>query len=229
MPTPKPPKVKPPKDEQERLARERAVKFVTDLCSALDGYAYNTRTYMPERIDSTDFSNALGKVRRFCEARPDWTLAILQTLRVVQEEPPKEGTCTMRLTARECVMLLQQVRPEGAPPKDKGEKAVLTRAMSKLQSQYERLTGERLYVDGEAAEEYMRFNDGGEEFPLTEAPVAFREDGEDQRNDLAGALGYDVKAYLGVPVWKQLLKEVRGLVSDRKDLNTLRRILVGAQ
>jgi len=227
MPTEPPPKVKPPKDEQEKHARETAVKFITDLGSALDGYAYTTRTYMPGRIDSTDFSNALGMVRRFCEARPDWTLAILQKLRVVQEAPPKEGTCTMRLTARECVMLLQQVRPEGAPPKDKNEKAVLTRGMSKLQSQYERLTGKRLYIDGDAAEDYMRFHDDGEEFPLKEDEVPFREDGADQRNELAEALGYNSAAYLGPPVWSQLLKEVRNLVKVKEDLNTLRRILVG--
>lgn len=45
------------------------------------------------------------------------------------------------------------------------------------------------------------------------------------RGELAEALGYDLELYLGPPVWGQLLKEVKNLVKDREDLNTLRRIL----
>ena len=45
------------------------------------------------------------------------------------------------------------------------------------------------------------------------------------RAELAEALGYDLEAYLGPPVWGQLLKEVKALVKDRDDLRTLRRIL----
>jgi len=52
---------------------------------------------------------------------------------------------------------------------------------------------------------------------------------EDCRRELAQALGYDPDSYLGPPIWKQLLKEVQGLVSGRQDLTTLRRILKGGR
>lgn len=45
------------------------------------------------------------------------------------------------------------------------------------------------------------------------------------RKELAEALGYDLNTYLGVPVWGQLLKEVKRLTKDRRDLNTLISIL----
>lgn len=77
MPTPQPPKMKPPKDDQERLARLGAVKLVETICRGLHNCAYGTRSHMPGNVDSTDFMSALYMVTDFCNERPDWTLEIV--------------------------------------------------------------------------------------------------------------------------------------------------------
>jgi len=82
MPTPPPPPVEEPKDEKEKRARKEALDFVNNLFSYLSGYAYDTRSHMPGNLDYTEFTNALNKVGKFCNARPDWTLQILNTLEV---------------------------------------------------------------------------------------------------------------------------------------------------
>lgn len=86
----------------------------------------------------------------------------------------EKGTVTMRLTAKEIVMMLQQLWG-GPKPQDKYEKASLTRGMDKLRMQYERLTKEKLYVEGPAADcSYRRFNDGEDEFPEKQEPVVMK-------------------------------------------------------
>ena len=80
MPTPPPPPVEEPKDEEEKLARKEAVDFVNKLCSYFSGYAYGTRSHMPAGLDFTDFTDALNKVGKFVNARPDWVLEILKEI-----------------------------------------------------------------------------------------------------------------------------------------------------
>ena len=83
MPTPPPEPVEPPKDEEEKLAREEAVKHVNKLFEYLSSYAYGTRSHMPGGLDYTDFTNALRKVGKFVNARPDWTLQIMKEIELL--------------------------------------------------------------------------------------------------------------------------------------------------
>ena len=87
MPTPPPPPVKKPVDEEEKLARQEALNHVNKFFEYLSGYAYGTRSHMPGGMDFTNFTKALNKVRKFCNARPDWTLEIL---REIELEPVRE-------------------------------------------------------------------------------------------------------------------------------------------
>ena len=80
MPTPPPEPVKKPSSVDEKLAQEEAVNHINKLCQTLNDYAYSTRSYMPAELDYTEFSNALYKVEKFCNARPDWTLEILRAI-----------------------------------------------------------------------------------------------------------------------------------------------------
>ena len=80
MPTPPPEKVQKPSTAAEQLAREGAVDHVKKLCAQLSGYAYNTRSHMPANMDFTDFTDALDKVVKFCDARPDWALGAVEPL-----------------------------------------------------------------------------------------------------------------------------------------------------
>jgi hypothetical protein len=83
MPTPPPPPVEEPKDDDEKLARQEALDFVNKLFEHLSGYAYGTRSHMPGGMDYTEFTNALRKVGKFVNARPDWTLSILRELEMI--------------------------------------------------------------------------------------------------------------------------------------------------
>jgi hypothetical protein len=87
MPTPPPPPVEKPKDEEEKLARREAVEHINKIFSYLSGYAYGTRSHMPGGLDYTDFTNALQKVRKFCNIRPDW---MLQIMKDIELEPVRE-------------------------------------------------------------------------------------------------------------------------------------------
>lgn len=78
MPTDYPPPVEPPINEQERLARENAQKFIFSILHALRVITYSTRSHVPGGNDCTDFFNALEKVHKWCEERPDWTLDIVK-------------------------------------------------------------------------------------------------------------------------------------------------------
>ena len=80
MPTPPPDPVKEPSSLIELLARAGAVNLVSGLFERLEGYAYGTRSQMPADLDYTDFIEAVRTVRKFCEARPDWTLEVLEHL-----------------------------------------------------------------------------------------------------------------------------------------------------
>ena len=77
MPTLPPERVKPPRDEAEKMARELALKFIEQLEISLYNYAYSTRTFMPGGSDFTNFTDGLNMIRKFCMERPDWTLDIL--------------------------------------------------------------------------------------------------------------------------------------------------------
>lgn len=74
MPTQPPAPVKPARGQREIDNRKAAVNLVERFLSRLADYAYDTRSYMPGGLDYTDFDNALGMVRTFCQERPDWTL-----------------------------------------------------------------------------------------------------------------------------------------------------------
>ena len=77
MPTPKPPKMRKPKDEREREARKRSIKIVDAIFDGLCNYAYGTRSHMPNGVDYTNFTDRMKAVGRFCHARPDWTHEIV--------------------------------------------------------------------------------------------------------------------------------------------------------
>lgn len=87
MPTPKPPKVLKPRDERERRARENAMRLVDSLFEGISNYAYNTRSHMPNRVDYTNFLDSLRRVGKFCHARPDWTLSIVERAIVEYGKP----------------------------------------------------------------------------------------------------------------------------------------------
>lgn len=78
MPTPEPPDVNTDISAEEKLAREGAVSFVRKILSAISSYSYGTRSHMPGGFDFTNFTNSVGDVTRWCEARPDWTLEIIR-------------------------------------------------------------------------------------------------------------------------------------------------------
>lgn len=80
MPTPPPRPVQEPKDDKEKTAREEAVDNIRKLCDYLSDYAYDTRSHMPDGLDYTNFTDALRQVKKFCKARPDWTLTILKEI-----------------------------------------------------------------------------------------------------------------------------------------------------
>ena len=80
MPTMKPEDVLPSKSEKEYKARIKALHLVNKLLDCVDGWAYATRSHMPNGVDYTEFLEALTKVRSFFNSRPDWTNDIINRL-----------------------------------------------------------------------------------------------------------------------------------------------------
>jgi hypothetical protein len=81
MPTlPPSPEILPVTD-QEKFDQEYALAFIRILVLQFQDRAYCTRSYMPGRLDSTDFDKGLQKLVTFCECRPDWATKILLGLR----------------------------------------------------------------------------------------------------------------------------------------------------
>lgn len=78
MPTPVPEPIKPPGSPQARESRIKALYTMNLFLECVDGWAYSTRSHMPNGVDSTEFYEAVSRVRSFLNARPDWTDEMLQ-------------------------------------------------------------------------------------------------------------------------------------------------------
>jgi hypothetical protein len=78
MPTHPPNPISAPLDEEEARLRVLAVEFIRELCYGLKRRSYSTRSHMPcKGMDYTAFAHSLTDLQLWAEARPDWTLEII--------------------------------------------------------------------------------------------------------------------------------------------------------
>jgi hypothetical protein len=78
MPTLPPEPVKESASKEEYEQRVKALFFINKFLDCVDGWAYATRSYMPNGVDSTEFMDAVNKVRSFVRSRPDWNNDMLK-------------------------------------------------------------------------------------------------------------------------------------------------------
>lgn len=78
MPTLPSEPIKPSANEEERVQRVKSLYFTNVFLDCLQGWSYATRSHMPNNVDSTEFYEAVNKIRSFVNSRPDWNSDMLK-------------------------------------------------------------------------------------------------------------------------------------------------------